>query len=113
MPRLAAGLIKDDIWSFSLVADTMKRSTRIKSISYLKANAAEIIRELAEQREQLVITQYGEAKAVIQDVGSYEAMQEVLALLKILALGNRQVEAGKLVPAADVIRRLRAKKTAG
>ena len=44
----------------------MKYSTRIKSISYLKANAAEIVRELAEQREPLVITQNGEAKAVIQ-----------------------------------------------
>jgi prevent-host-death family protein len=91
----------------------MKYSTRIKSISYLKANAAEIIRELAKQREPLVITQNGEAKAVIQDVGSYEATEETMALLKILALGNRQIEERKLVPAAEVIRRLRAKKTAG
>ena len=57
----------------------MKYSTRIKSISYLKANAAGIVRELAEQREPLVITQNGEAKAVIQDVGSYEATQETTA----------------------------------
>ncbi len=87
----------------------MKFSTRIKSISYLKANAAEIVRELAEQHEPLVITQNGEAKAIIQDVASYEATQETLALLKILALGNRQIEQGKVVLAADVIRRLRAK----
>jgi len=87
----------------------MKYSTRIKSISYLKANAAEIVRELAEQHEPLVITQNGEAKAIIQDVASYEATQETLALLKILALGNRQIEEGKVVPAADVIGRLRAK----
>ena len=60
----------------------MKYSTRIKSISYLKANAAEIVRELAEQHEPLVITQNGEAKAVIQDVSSYEATQETLALLR-------------------------------
>ena len=92
----------------------MKYSTRIKSISYLKANAAEIVRELAEQHEPLVITQNGEAKAIIQDVASYEATQETLALLKILALGNRQIEEGKMVPAADVIGRLRAKnKRAG
>ena len=87
----------------------MKYSTRIKSISYLKANAAEIVRELAEQHEPLVITQNGEAKAIIQDVASYEATQETLALLKILALGNRQIEEGKVVPAGDVIGRLRAK----
>jgi len=92
----------------------MKYSTRIKSISYLKANAAEIVRELAEQHEPLVITQNGEAKAIIQDVASYEATQETLALLKILALGNRQIEEGKVVPAADVIGRLRTKnKSAG
>jgi prevent-host-death family protein len=87
----------------------VKYSTRIKSISYLKANAAEVVRDLAEVREPLVITQNGEAKAVIQDVASYEATQETLALLKILALGNRQIEAGKVVPAADVLRRLRGK----
>ena len=88
----------------------MKYSTRIKPISYVKSNAAEIIRELADQREPLVITQNGEAKAVLQDVASYEETQETLALLKILALGNRQIEEGKVVPASQVIRRLRGKK---
>ena len=87
----------------------MKYSSRIKSISYLKANAAEVVRDLAEVREPLVITQNGEAKAVLQDVASYEETQEALALLKILALGTRQIEAGKVVPAAAVLRRLRGK----
>jgi prevent-host-death family protein len=90
----------------------MKYSTRIRPISYLKANAAEVIRELAEQREPLVITQNGEAKAVIQDVASFEQTQETLALLKILALGNRQIEEGTTVRAEDAIRRLREKSAA-
>jgi len=90
----------------------MKYSTRIKPISYLKANAAAVVRKLAEQREPLVITQNGEAKAVIQDIASYEETQETLALLKILALGNRQIEEGKVVPAADAIQRLRNKNEA-
>lgn len=88
----------------------MKYSTRIKPISFVKANAAELIRELAEKREPLVITQNGEAKAVMQDVASYEATQETLALLKILALGARQVEHGKVTPAAEALRRLRGKR---
>ena len=88
----------------------MKYSTRIKSIRYLRANAAEIVRELAEQREPLLITQNGEAKVVIQDVGSYEAIHETMALLKILALGNRQIDEGKVTTAADAIQRLRPKK---
>ena len=87
----------------------MKYSTRIKPISYLKANAAEIIRELADRGEPLVITQNGEAKAVLQDVTSFEQTQETLALLKILALGNRQIEEGRVVSAAQAIRRARGK----
>jgi len=87
------------------------RSSQIKPISYLKANAAEVLDRLAEEREPMLITQNGEARAVMQDVASYEATQETLALLKILALGNREVEAGKVKPVTDVVRRLRAKKT--
>jgi prevent-host-death family protein len=85
----------------------MKLSNQIKPISYLKAHTAEIIRKLEEQREPLVITQNGEAKVVIQDIESYERTQETMALLKILALGMRQIEEGKISPAKDVIRRLR------
>jgi prevent-host-death family protein len=85
----------------------MKYSTQIKPISYLKANAASVVRQLTEQREPLVITQNGEAKAVIQDIASYEETQETLALLKILALGNRRIEEGKVVPATDAIQKLR------
>ena len=85
----------------------MKLSNQIKPISYLKAHAAEIVRKLGEQREPLVITQNGEAKVVIQDIESYEQTQETMALLKILALGMRQIEEGKVLPAEDMIRRLR------
>ena len=85
----------------------MKYSTQIKPISYLKANAAEVIRELTETRAPLVITQNGEAKVVIQDVASYEETQETMALLKVLALGNRQIDEGRVVPAKKAFRRLR------
>ena len=85
----------------------MELSTRIKPISYLKTHAAEIVRHLHEQQEPLIITQNGEAKAVVQSIKSYEQEQATMALLKILALGNRQIEEGKVQPAADVIKRLR------
>jgi len=88
------------------------KHTRVKPISYVKANAADLIRELRENGEPLVITQNGEATAVMQDVASYEATQEALALLKILALGRRQVEEGKTLPSGEVFRRLR-KQAAG
>jgi prevent-host-death family protein len=88
----------------------MRYSSRIKPISYLKANAAEILSNLAEVREPLVITQNGEAKAVLQDVASFEETQETMALLKILALGNQEAAAGKLTPVTDVVARLRAQR---
>ena len=65
----------------------------------------------SDQGAPLVITQNGEAKVVLQDIASYEQTQETMALLKILALGNRQIEAGKVEPAAVVIRRLRERRT--
>ncbi len=85
----------------------MRYSTQIKPISYLKANAAEVLSELTEHRRPLVITQNGEARAVLQDVASFEETQEMLALLKILALGNQQVTEGRVKPVADVVKRLR------
>jgi prevent-host-death family protein len=88
----------------------MRFTSHIKPISYLKANAAEVLHQLAEERQPMLITQNGEAKAVIQDVASYEATQETLALLKILALGNREIEEGKVKPITAVANRLRAKK---
>ena len=84
----------------------MKLSDQIKPISYLKAHAAEIVRMLEVQRKPLIITQNGEAKVVVQDIDSYEQMQETISLLKILALGSRQIEAGQAQPAAAVITRL-------
>jgi prevent-host-death family protein len=84
----------------------MKLSSQIKPISYLKAHAAEIVRNMAAQGEPLVITQNGEAKVVIQNIESYEQTLETMAFLKILALGNLQIEAGNVESAAAVLKRL-------
>lgn len=87
----------------------MHYSSQVKPISYLKANAAEVLANLTECREPMVITQNGEARAVLQDVASFEETQETLALLKILALGNSALAAGKVKPVAEVVARLREK----
>ena len=91
----------------------MRLSRQIKPISYLKAHAAELVRAIAAQPEPLIITQNGEAKAVMQSIDSYEQMQETVALLKILALGNRQIDAGQVRPAADVVAQIRERRAAG
>lgn len=88
----------------------MRYSSRVKPISYLKANTAEIFLQLNVQREPMVITQNGEAKVVLQDILSYEETQECLALLKILALGNQSIQQGQISPIAEVIARLKSKQ---
>lgn len=88
----------------------MVRATRIKPISYFKANAADVLDDLAAVREPMIITQNGEAKAVIQDIHSYEETQETLALLKIIALGERDIEAGRTRPFDEVMEELRGRR---
>ncbi len=76
----------------------MKPSKSIKPISYLKAHASEIVREVADKQKTLVITQKGEPKAVLQDIKLYEQTQESLALLKILALSGKNLKDGNVKP---------------
>ncbi|MGD8780364.1 MAG: type II toxin-antitoxin system Phd/YefM family antitoxin [Ignavibacteria bacterium] len=64
----------------------MKLSETVKSISYLKANAANLIEEINKSQKTFVITQNGEAKVVVQDIKAYEKMQETMAMLKLLAM---------------------------
>lgn len=84
----------------------MKLSTQVKPISYLKSHAADIIKDITDNRQPMLITQNGEAKLIVIDVKSYEEQQETLALLKILALGNREIEQGQFRPVADVFAEL-------
>ena len=77
----------------------MKLSESVKPISYLKAHASEILRDVSNNRKTMVITQNGEAKVVLQDVKIYEELQESLALLKILAVSTKSKDKKKLKPA--------------
>jgi prevent-host-death family protein len=88
----------------------MRYSTRIKPISYFKANAAEVLAELNDGAEPMILTQNGEAKAIIQDIRSYEKTQETLAMLKILALGMQDIEAGRVRPAREVFEEIKANR---
>jgi prevent-host-death family protein len=87
----------------------MRLQEAVKPISYVKAHAAEIIREIGENHKTVVITQNGEAKAVLQDISEYERTQESLALLKILALGRKDLEIGRVRPADEAFAAVRDK----
>ena len=72
----------------------MVPSEAIKPISYLKAHASEIIRDVSNNQKTMIITQNGEAKVILQDVKLYEQIQQSLAMLKILALSNKSLKDG-------------------
>ncbi|AQH00749.1 type II toxin-antitoxin system Phd/YefM family antitoxin [Caballeronia cordobensis] len=70
----------------------MHLADHVKPISYLKSEAAQIVKDLTESGEPLIITQNGEAKLVVQDVRTYETTQQTIALLKLLAIGQKQID---------------------
>lgn len=77
----------------------MKYSQAIKPISFLKAHASEIIRNISENKDTMIITHNGEAKVVVQDIRVYEETQESLAMLKILAQSSANIKKGNYKPA--------------
>ena len=91
----------------------MKLSRAVKSISYLKQHTAEAVLQVRESNGPLVITQNGEAKAVLMDIVDYEQTQASFALLKMLAQSKESYQQGKHKPArkalADVRKQLNAK----
>ncbi|MGN8346805.1 type II toxin-antitoxin system Phd/YefM family antitoxin [Pseudomonas sp. SMV71] len=86
----------------------MKLSSQIKPISYLKSHTADIVKTITETREPLIITQNGEAKLVVMDVKSFEEQEDTMALLKLLAMGNKEIEEGKYRDVEDVFAELDA-----
>jgi prevent-host-death family protein len=91
----------------------VKLSDSVKSISYLKQNTARAVHEVRESHGPLVITQNGEAKAVLVDIVEYERMKDTLALLKVLAQSRESCQQGRHQPAgkalADVRKQLGAR----
>jgi PHD/YefM family antitoxin component YafN of YafNO toxin-antitoxin module len=80
----------------------MEFSEQIRPISYFKDNAAKAIAAMTESREPLIITQNGEAICVLQEVKSHEASQNAVALMKLLAMGKKQIGEAKFRPAREV-----------
>ncbi len=85
----------------------MKPSESIIPISYLKAHASELIRDVSANQKTLVITQNGKAKVILQDVRVYEEIQDSLALLKILAQSSKSLKAGRFKSAKRTFSDLR------
>ena len=85
----------------------MKLARDIRPITYLKTRAAELIESVSGTGRSVVITQNGRARAVVMDVREYEAWQDALALLKLVAQGEADVAHGRTIPQRDVFSGLR------
>lgn len=80
----------------------MKYSESIKPISYIKIHLAQIVRNLNETQSPMIITQNGEAKAVVIDIKQYEQMQESITMLELIAQGKKDIAEGNYRPAGKV-----------
>jgi prevent-host-death family protein len=81
----------------------------IKPISYIKTNAAEMMKYVNERKNPIVITQNGEAKAVLIDIETYQNTQDAFALMNIIKIAEKNIEKGKVRKAEDVFYDLRKK----
>lgn len=90
----------------------MLLSESVKPISYVKSHASEVVRQINRDGKPLFVTLNGEAKVVIEDIREYEKRQESLALLKILAMGRKEVENGDVRPAEEAFTSLDARISA-
>jgi len=82
----------------------MRLSQDLKPVSYFKNNMAEVIRNLNENQGTMIITQNGEAKAAIMDIKAYEDLQETMAMLEMIAQGNKNLNEGRYRPAEQVLK---------
>lgn len=84
----------------------MKGKDDIKSISYVKAHATEILMQVNETQRPLYITQNGSAKAVVVDAESYEKMKRTIAMLKLMAIGEKEIENGDFIEHSKVFEKI-------
>jgi prevent-host-death family protein len=81
----------------------------IKPISYIKTNAADMMKYINEHKHSIVITQNGEARAVLVDIESYQTMKDAFSLLKIIQLSEKDVRVGNTRDSDQVFKRLKDK----
>ena len=80
----------------------MNITNDIKSISYLKSRAADLLSQINETHRPVIITQNGEPRAILQDPESYENMRNAIGLLKLISQGESDVRNGRVKPQDEV-----------
>ena len=87
----------------------MQLSETIKPISYLKTKTADVINSVNENRQPIIITQNGEAKAIIQDMKSYESLRNSLSLLKLIVQSEDDIQKGNVISQDEMFENLEKK----
>ena len=80
----------------------------IQPISYLKTNTSDVVKQVLQTHDPVAITVNGRVQAIVLDPVSYQKTQDQLAMLRILALGRKQIEEGKIIDHDDVVALLEA-----
>jgi len=81
-------------------------SQDIKPISYIKAHTAEILRRIDKTKSPIVITQNGEAKAVLLDIHTYQSLIDSVTLMKLISIGEAQIASGKTIANKELERKV-------
>ena len=80
--------------------------TDIRPISYVKAHTAEMVKQVEDRKNPIIITQNGEAKAILLDVGSYQKMVNAITLLKIVSIGESDIANGRVSSNEEVVQEI-------
>ena len=74
----------------------------IKSVTYLKSQAAYLLEQINNTHRPVIITQNGEPRAILQDPQSYEHMRNAIGLLKLISQGEKDIKSGKVKTQSEV-----------
>jgi prevent-host-death family protein len=86
---------------FNLVND-------IRSISYVKSHTAEVMKQIGEKNNPMIITQNGEAKAVLMDVRQYQNIVDSTNLMKILSIGENDLKNNRIYTHEELQKKIKA-----
>ena len=85
-------------------ATAAAQAQNIRQFSDLRQNASDVVKQVSSSREPVFITQRGRAAAVMVSMESYEHSQHELEILRLLALGGKEIEAGIGYDLKDVLK---------
>lgn len=85
----------------------MRLKEDIKPVTFMKTQAAQLLRSVEENRRPVVITQNGEPRGVLLDVDSYQRLRDTVAMAKLIGQSRAQLDAGEGIPQDEVFAELR------